>query len=542
MRKSFIGGAVILMGAGLIARLLGFIYRIYLSNLIGAEGMGLHQLIVPVYTAVVLTITSGIAIAVSKMVAEQKAKSNAASYGRITACALGIVTAAGIIVSAIILFNADLVSIRVLGDERTRNSLLILVPCLPAVVAAAALKGYFYGLQEVIPTAYSQVAEQAVKILIILLLSRSIIGKGAEYACTIATFSAAAGEIVNLLVLYCAYMFRERGSALYGKVGKGIAGKGLTGKRGKIGRVYPKAGKGLSRRKTAASLLRLAVPVSANRMVMSSLTAAEHIMIPVMLGAGGLDSKSSMEVFGRLTGMVLPLIMFPSLVTNSLATTLVPAISESVALKNYRAVNYRISKSIQITFVLGIVFTALFASYSDEIGTLVYRREKIGDLLLMMSFSCVFVYLQQTLTGVLNGLGKQGVLLRNTIIGSILRIGAVCFLIPLFGIRGYIYVFTISLIVAESFNLVTIHHITGLVFDLREWLVKPGLIGIIMLLIGRYLLNFYEIFCQEEAVVTFLALVTNILVAGFFMVLTGILKPRELINIFGMKKGERLLR
>ncbi len=520
VRKSFIGGAIILMGAGLITRLLGFIYRIYLSNLIGAEGMGLHQLIVPVYTAVVLTITSGITIAVSKMVAEQKAKNNKAGYGRITACALVIVTVVGVIVSAIILLNVNLVSIRILGDERTRNSLLVLVPCLPAVVAAAALKGYFYGLQEVVPTAYSQVAEQTAKIVIIFLFSGGIMGKGAEYACTVATFSAAAGEIVNLVVLYCVYIFKERGSA----------------------KSYTKAGKGLRNRKIFANLLRSAVPVSANRMVMSTLTAVEHIMIPVMLGVGGLDSKSSMEVFGRLTGMVLPLIMFPSLVTNSLATTLVPAISESVSQKNYRAVNYRISKSIQITFVLGIIFTALFISYSNEIGALVYRREKIGDLLLMMSFSCVFVYLQQTLTGILNGLGKQGILLRNTIIGSVLRIGAVYFLIPLFGIKGYICVFTISLIVAEGFNLVTIHHITGLVFDLREWLLKPGLIGIIMVLIGRYLLHFYIIFSQAEALVTLLALATNILVAVFFMVLTGILKPRELINIFGSKKAEGFLR
>lgn len=534
------------MGAGLIARLLGFIYRIYLSNLIGAEGMGLHQLIVPVYTALVLTITSGITIAVSKMVAEQRAKNNRASYGKITTCALVIVMAAGVIVSAIILFNTDLVSIRILGDIRTRNSLLVLVPCLPAVVAAAALKGYFYGLQEVIPTAYSQVAEQTVKMIIIFLFSGNIAGKGAEYACTVATFSAAAGEIINLLVLYCVYMFKERGFVLYARLGKRAAGIGAKGEgraqKGTIckaagGSAYIEAAGGLRKRKIVADMLRCAVPVSANRMIISTLSAAEHIMIPVMLSLGGLDDKSSMEIFGRLTGMVLPLILFPSLVTNSLATTLVPAISGSVSLKNYRAVNYRISKSIQITFVLGIIFTALFISYSEEIGTLVYRREKIGDILLMMSFSCVFVYLQQTLTGVLNGLGKQGILLRNTIVGSLLRIGAVYFLIPIYGIKGYILVFTVSLVIAESLNLVTINRITGLVLDIRNWLLKPGLIGVIMVMIGRYLLYFYRIFCQGEAVITLLALATNLLVAAFFMILTGVVKPRELISIYSTKKS-----
>lgn len=514
MRKSFIGGAVILMVAGLVARLFGFVYRIFLSNLIGAEGMGLYQLIVPVYTAIVLTITAGITIAVSKMVAEQKARNNHANYGKITASALLIVTVAGTIVSLILFINVDLISAGLLGDERTRAALLILVPCLPAVVCASALKGYFYGIQQVIPTAFSQIAEQAVKILILILLAASISVRGAAFACAVATFSAAAGEIVNLFVLSAAYFFRKKRTS-------GIKG----------------SGKPIRKRIIIFDLMKSAVPVSANRLVSSSLSAAEYILIPVMLTLGGLDDKSSMEIFGRLTGMVLPLILFPSLVTNSLATTLVPAISESISLKKNRAVNYQISKSIQATFVLGVIFNALFICYPDEIGALVYRREKIGDILFLMSFSCVFVYLQQTLTGVLNGLGRQGILLRNTIIGSILRIAAVCFLIPAFGIKSYILGFTISLIVAEFLNLITINKITGLVFDLRGWLLKPGLIGILMALVGRYIYAFFGIFHLGAACMILLTLAANLFIAVFLMILTGVLGAEEIFKIVGLKKG-----
>jgi len=513
LRKSFVGGAIILMLAGLVARLFGFVYRIFLSNLIGAEGMGLYELIVPVYTAIVLTITAGITIAVSKMVAEQKARNNQANYGKIIASALFIVAVAGTIVSLLLFINADLISARMLGDERTRAALLVLAPCLPAVVCASALKGYFYGIQQVIPTAFSQIAEQAVKILILILLAGSISVKGAAFACAAATFSAAAGEMVNLLVLSVAYFFRKRRTS------------GFSG-----------AGKPIRKRRIIYDMIKSAAPVSANRLVSSSLSAAEYILIPAMLTLGGLDDKSSMEIFGRLTGMVLPLILFPSLVTNSLATTLVPAISESISLKNKRAVNYQISKSIQVTFVLGVIFNALFICYPDEIGALIYRHEKIGDLLFMMSFSCVFVYLQQTLTGVLNGLGRQGILLRNTIIGSIMRIAAVCFLIPAFGIKSYILGFTISLIVAECLNLITINKITGLVFDLRGWLLKPGLIGVVMLLAGRYINAFFGIFHLGTEAVTFLTLAANLFIAVFLMMLTGVLKPEEIFNIVGLKK------
>ena len=110
MRKSFVRGAFILMAAGLIARLIGFAYRIILSNMIGAEGMGLYELIVPIYTAVVLTITAGMTIAVSKMVAEQNARNNQANPSRITVCALALVVVAGIVVSLFIYINAGLLS------------------------------------------------------------------------------------------------------------------------------------------------------------------------------------------------------------------------------------------------------------------------------------------------------------------------------------------------------------------------------------------------------------------------------------------------
>jgi stage V sporulation protein B len=513
VRRSFVSGAIILMAAGLIARIFGFAYRIYLSNLIGAEGMGLFQLVTPVYTAVVLTITAGISIAVSKMVAEQQARNHPVNAGRITACALVMVLAAGMFVSLLMFLNRFLISDRILGDSRTQTALLLLAPCLPVIVAASALKGYFYGIQQVVPTAVSQIVEQVAKMGFILFLTSSILSRGPEYACAYATLAAAVGEIANLFVLAAVYSLKRKRTAF-----------------------RKTAGRPMRKRVIIVELLKESLPVSANRLVVSVLSAAEYILIPAMLVAGGLEYKNSMELFGRLAGMALPLIMFPSLVTNSLATTLVPAISEAVSLKNYRTVNYRISKSIQATFILGMIFTAIFFSYPNEIGALVYRREKIGDLLYLLSFSCAFIYLQQTLTGVLNGLGRQGILLRNTVIGSLLRIGAVYFLIPSFGIKFYILGLCASFMLTSILNLHAINKITGLLLDLREWLIKPGLVGVIMILAGRYVLYFFEIFGGNPKLTLLITLAANMAIAVFLMLLAGVLKLEELLKIAGLKK------
>ena len=513
VRRSFLSGAVILMIAGLVGRIFGFVYRVFLSNLAGAEGIGLYELVVPVYTAVVLTITSGITIAVSKMAAEQNARMDTVNPRRITVCALVLTAAAGMLVSVFISLNSEFLSTRMLGDVRTHDALLALVPCLPAVVAASALKGYFYGIQQVIPTAFSQAAEQAVKILILFIASGWILERGPEYACTIAVFSAAAGEIVNMLILMLVFALRKKAME-------------KVNQRPRI----------MRRIFIIRELLKSAVPVSANRLVMSALAAAEFILIPVMLAAGGLDEKSSMETFGRLTGMALPLIMFPSVVTNSIATTLVPAISESVALKKHKALNYQISKSIQITFIIGVIFTSIFFCFPNEIGVLLYRREKIGDLLFLLSFGCVFIYLQQTLTGVLNGLGKQGILLRNTIIGSALRIAVVCILIPLSGIRIYILGLSASLVLTECLNLAAINRATGLVPDLKGWILKPGLAGILTILSARYVYHFFDMFRLGTAFTTLLALGANVLICASLMVFTGVISLDEIKSLTGLKR------
>lgn len=512
MRKSFVGSAVILMIAGLVARLFGFVYRIYLSNLTGAEGIGLYELVVPVYTAIVLTITSGITIAVSKMAAEQNARMDFVNPRRITVCAMALTAAAGMLVSLFIALNTEFLSSALLGDPRTHDALLALVPCLPAVVAAAALKGYFYGMQQVIPTAFSQAAEQTVKIVILIIASVRIMETGPEYACTVAVFSAAAGEIVNMLILMLVFTLRKNS-------------KEKVNRRSGI----------MRRISIIKELLKAAVPVSANRLVISALAAAEFILIPVMLASGGLDEKSSMETFGRLTGMALPLIMFPSIVTNSIATTLVPAISESVALKKHKALNYQISKSIQITFIIGVIFTSIFFSFPDEIGALLYRREKIGDLLFLLSFGCVFIYLQQTLTGVLNGLGKQGILLRNTIIGSALRIAVVCVLIPIFGIRAYILGLSASLILTECLNLMAINRATGLVPDLKGWIIRPGLAGILTIISARYVYYFFDIFRLGTMITTLLTLGAIALICASLMVITGVISLDEIKSLAGLK-------
>jgi stage V sporulation protein B len=125
-KKSFISGAVILMISGLIVRLLGFVYRIYISNLLGSEGMGLFQLISPVYSLIILTLTSGVSIAVSKMTAREMARRHFVNIRRITLIALLVVFAAGTAISLLLLLNTGFIANMILKEPRTYYSILLL--------------------------------------------------------------------------------------------------------------------------------------------------------------------------------------------------------------------------------------------------------------------------------------------------------------------------------------------------------------------------------------------------------------------------------
>lgn len=511
-KKTFITGAIILMISGLFTKVIGFVYRIYLSNLIGAEGMGLYQLIVPVYTLLILTLTSGVSIAVSKMIAEEAAKGNFINIRRISRVALFGVIAISTCISLLLYINIDFIVNTLLKDRRTYTSVLIMLPCIPLISAASAYKGYFYGIQEVTPTAVSQIIEQLVKIAIILTLAAKFLEAGLEYACAIATVAMAFGEMSNLFVLAVYYKYK------------------------KYPYLTPKSKKGWTRKRILlTSILGTAAPISFNRFVISIMQAVEVILIPRRLLAGGLNYIESMEEYGKLIGMAMPLILFPTIVAISLATTLVPAISESISLRNFNSANYKISKSIQITVVVGFIFTALFACYPKRIADLIYPGQNVGSILFLLSFTCVFLYLQQILMGIMNGLGKQALLLTNSMIGSTIRILCVYFLIPQFGIPAYIGGLIISTLIVCILHFITIIKNTGIVIDLRHWLILPAAVTAFMVFTGKYIYSFFNVFQLSVQWQTLLAAGTYIVIAVFLMALVGVIDWREILQLLGLK-------
>ncbi len=509
-RRSLKYNAAVLTVTGFLVKAIGFVYRVFIANGIGSEGLGLYQLVVPIYSLLVLVLSAGISVAVSRFVAEETSKHLDEKGMRIASLSSGLVMVTGVIVCGLLIINLDTLVLGITGDARTRNSLFWMLALIPPIAAASAYKGYFYGRQEMIPNAIGQILEQITKLCFVLLLFDSFKGKGLESMCLLAVMAMLVGEYVNVLVVYIVFLWQK-------------AKKG-TQKNSEKQKV------------TLKKIVKTALPISANRLILSTIGTAESLIIPQRLILYGLTFQDSLKAFGRLTGMASPLVFFPSMLPMALATALVPAIASAVASKQYAVANRQISQSIRLTLIMGLIFTSFFATCSHELAELVYPGENVGDILYLLAFTGVFLYLQQTMLGILNGLARESAILINTLVGSIIRLAVIWFAIPLFGVNAYIYAVIAGSIVTIILNFRVISKITGMSIDMGEWLLKPlaaTLLGSIAALILKQLPSLWHI-SSRVAMLCSVGIVLVVILATF--AITGIVKRDDLKRWAGKNK------
>lgn len=465
-KNNLVTGALILTAASFITRILGFIYRIYMSNLIGAEGMGLYQLIFPIYMLAWTISASGISLSVSKLVAQENAKREYGNMNRIIKISVLLSVGIGTIISIFIYTFAPWIATSIIKEERTLLSLQILSSCVPFMAAASSIKGYFYGMQEMAKPAISQVLEQITRMLVIFFLASLFIPKGLSYACALSVLGMCVGELISFLYIFIAYRRNKNRKKMLKKPSLNLL-------------------------QSYTALLAMAIPLTGNRFVTSLLSSIENIMIPIQLQLFGLSNTEAISIYGQFSGMAMPLIFFPSMLTCSLSTALVPAVSEAKAINNTRQIHRTVSKSIHFTCLIGIGATCLFAVFSKELGLSVYKQADVGDMLYSMAWICPFFYLQSTLAGILNGLGQQVSTFKNNVIGSIVSISFIYYFVPKFGFKGFLWAVIVSSIIITLLHLRKVLKYTSITLELSKWVIKPTLAAVASALTAKYFMNNY---------------------------------------------------
>lgn len=434
--------------AGFASRILGFFYRIFLSQTIGAEGMGIYQLIFPIYAMSCSLTASGIQTAISKFVSAKMALGDKKGARNIFLTGISISLTLSAFACYMLYHYAGFISMNILEEERCVKLLQIIAYSIPFAAVHSCINGYYYGLRKTNVPAISQLIESVVRMGTSYILYIIFIEKGVPVTPALAVYGMVTEEIVSFLLCGTAI-------ALH------------------FGNQDYSSSPSSSMMKNFKEMMSLSTPLTLNRVLLNILQSMEALFIPLRLRVFGMDTSASLSTYGVLTGMSLPLILFPSAITASASTLLLPTISDAQSTKNDGKIISTIESTIKYSLILGIFCTGVFLALGNEMGTVLFHSDLAGPFILTLSWICPFLYLTTTLTSVLNGLGKTTTTFIQSTIGLLLRIGFVWFAVPVFGISGYLWGLLASELVIAFMALQSLRKYYRYSFHVYTCVVKP---------------------------------------------------------------------
>lgn len=453
MRQSFFYGTVILITAGAITRILGFANRIVLSRIIGAEGMGLYQMVVPLLYFMITLTTFGLPVAIAKQVAESEAAGDCSKSRRYLVLSLLTTIVFSLTLSLLLLFTANLVTGFMFADKRAYSVLLAALPVVTIASISAVLRGYFQGKQNMVPTAVSQLVEQVVRLMFVAVIMAVFLGKNVEYAAAGAVISILFGECAGLL-----YMLWQTRRASVKTTEKLLQKPIFTA---------------LSQnRDSFRQLFSVSLPVTMSRLVGSIAYVLEPMLVPSALIMSGVTTVQATGLYGQFAGMAVPLLLFPTFLTYSLSISLMPAVAEAAYQKNGPMVHRRIYQAMRISLVIGAPFTVLLYVFAEPLCTLLYGHPDVGILLRQMAPFSVFLFFQAPLAAALQGLDHANVVFRNTLIGAVVKTVAMMLITmqPSFGIHGAVISLNLSITLVTMLHFASLMKGIGFTIQFTEFL------------------------------------------------------------------------
>lgn len=436
-KKVFLKGTLILACTGLVSRIAGFFYRIFLSHAIGAEGLGLYQLILPLQGLMAALSYTGIQSALSRLIASRLAlqEKKEAYFSLVTGIFAAVFFSA---VTGFLLFrHADFFASTILKAPGTSDLLRLTAASIPLCAIHSCIDSYYYARKKASVPAAVQLSEQAVRIGATYILYLIFLSEGCPVTAMIAAGGSLAGEAAASLISLLMVSFHFGNHPVKEKTSV---------------KIFP----------LIKDLFTLSFPISLNRILLTLLGSIEAVLIPQMLIRCGMTSSEALKIYGIFTGMALPLLLFPSTLTTSAAVMLMPSVARMDALGDQKQIRHVTDQTFFLCIFLGFLCGSGFFLFGPFLGTLLFHSKTAGTYIRYLSFICPFLYTNTMLASILQGLGRPGRCLIHSAAGILIRIFSVVFMIPAIGIRGYFY----GIFLGEL--LLSLLHVKALKFSYRQ--------------------------------------------------------------------------
>lgn len=504
----FIKNTLVLTVTSLLLRCLGIVFRVWLAGEIGAEGMGLYQVVFSVYLFSVTFASSGICTAVTRIITERLAegdKIGADNAFKASIC-LSLATAA-VTMGVIFLFSKP-IAIYLVGDARAEQSIKILCIGIPFVGVCSCVRGYFLARRSSLPQSIGQITEQFVRIAATVVLLKKFINIDSSAA---VMAGDAISEVVGTVLIYIIY------KADFKKVKRG--GKSEFKKRYAL-----------------KEILRISLPISSGRYLHTGLRTAENLITPTCFSKYSGSKSAALEQFGMIKGMALPLLMFPASLLSSVSALLVPEMAEATAKGNKNLIKAAVDKIFYITAIISFLIGGIFFTLSAEIGNVVYSEKSVGYLIRALAPLVPFMYIDLIADGILKGLDRQKTLLRNNVADSFIRIISVIVFVPIFGMKGFLGVMLFSNLFTAILSVVKIVKVTKIKFNGSDYFFKPLTAAFMSSVTVQKLLIFLN--CAE--ILKLFVYISLICVFYFlFLLMFGGIKNVEFLKTKSFKIGKK---
>ncbi len=460
-----ITGTILLTAAGLLSRVLGFFYRIFLSRTIGAEGLGIYQMIFPVYGIFFSLCAGSIQTAISRFTAADPDHAK-----RTLLSGFSLSFAMSLAAAFVIRHFSGPLAEHVLMEPRCAPLLSVMAFAIPCTSVHACICGYYYGKEKVSVPAAAQLFEQTIRIFTVFLLVSVCIEKRIPVTVSLAVFGLVAGEAGSaLFVLIFFLLFHEfhENTGRSCRIGQSSIKNPLFRNSERISDLSGNLFSPMS------ALLALAAPLMANRLILNLLQSAETIMIPERLTVYGLTRSQAVSTYGTLTGMAMPFVLFPSALVNSLAVVLLPATARHQSAGNDSGIAAGISMSFRYSLYLGIFCIGVFTVFGDALGLQIFKSQDAGSFIQILAWLCPFLYLATSSGSILNGLGKTKLTFFHHLVSLLIRIAFVWLGIPEFGIRACLWGMLASEMLLALLHILALRRIVPC--DWNAWILigKP---------------------------------------------------------------------
>lgn len=468
-------GATILAIAGILSKVFGAIFRIPLTNMIGAEGQSYYGAAYPVYQFFYVIATAGFPVAISRMVSERIALGDYINANKSFKLALKVSLVISVISFIICFFGAKGIA-TFYGNPGAENSIRAISIALLFTPIAASLRGYFQGHQNMTPTAVSQVVEQIVRVTIGLILAYIFFRTSLENAAAGATFGASAGMIAAMILLLSIYK------------------KNLATRQENMRKSVVRDESDNARIK---ELIEIVIPITIGSSIMPLMMIIDAAVIMRRLQATGWTLAMSKTLYGLISGYCDPLVNLPVVFIDAITISLIPAVTTAFTLKKKADLDGNIKTGLKTMMVItypcaiGLIVLAkpilhlLFPTKLDEADLAIHTLQ-------ILAFSIIALAIMRTMSSSLQGIGKMTLPVINLFIGAVVKIIVTFILvgIPALNINGAAFGTVCAYLTAAILNYRGLRKHANVELDLKDIFLRPLLASVIM---GVSAIVFYEI-------------------------------------------------